>query len=307
MKRLNRREFLQMGGQLAVAMGLGLGAAPRLAEALETLASGTAPVVWLQGLSCSGCSVSLLNSRAPSPYALLTQYISLRFHSTLSVATGKVAMDVLHKSVEEGGHFLVVEGAIPAKMPLACTMGEEPIGDLVKAAAKTAKAVIAIGTCAAFGGVPAAANNPTGAASVPDFLKEAGIGTATIRLPGCPCHPDWLVGTLAYVLQFGLPKLDDDARPLMFYERLIHDQCPRFADYERERFAKKFGDDGCLFKLGCLGVVTRADCTYRHWNRGVNTCIKAGAPCIGCASTTFCAQADLPFYPKGTAPRTEGA
>jgi len=307
MTQFSRREFMRMGGQLALAMGLGAGAAPRIAEGLEELAAGAAPVIWLQGQSCSGCSVSFLNSRAPSPFAVLTQYISLRFHSTLSTATGHLAMEVLHKSIEAGGHFLVVEGAIPAGMPRACVMGEEPMADLVKAAAQKAKAVVAVGTCASFGGIPAAENNPTGAMGAPAFLQKEGIATPAIRLPGCPAHPDWLVGTLAHVLKVGLPELDKEARPVMFYGRLIHDQCPRFSDYERERFAAKFSDDGCLFKLGCLGVATHADCTYRHWNRGANTCIKAGAPCIGCASPAFAAKADLPFYLKGVASVTEGA
>lgn len=307
MMHLDRREFLKMSGQLALAMGLGASAAPRIAEALEELASGTAPVVWLQGQSCSGCSVSFLNSQAPSPYAVLTQYISLRFHSTLSTATGHLAMEVLKKSVEAGGHFLVVEGSIPAGMPQACVMGEEPMADLVKAAAKNAKAVVAVGTCSAFGGIPAAENNPTGAMSTPDFLNKEGISTPVLRVPGCPAHPDWLVGTLAHVLKIGIPEVDPLLRPVMFYGRLLHDQCPRFPDYERERFATKFSEDGCLFKLGCLGVTTHADCTFRHWNRGSNTCIKAGAPCIGCASETFAAQAALPFYPKGLLNATKGA
>lgn len=307
MQPLSRREFMRMGGQLALAMGLGAGAAPRIAQGLEDLSSGAAPVIWLQGQSCSGCSVSFLNSRAPSPYEVLTQYISLQFHSTLSTATGGLAMDVLRKSIDAGGYLLVVEGAIPAKMPRACLMGEEPVEEWVVSAAKKAKAVVALGACAAFGGIPAAENNPTGAMSVPAFLDEKKVSVPVLRLPGCPAHPDWLVGTLVYMLQFGMPDLDDLSRPKMFYGRLIHDQCPRFADYERERFAKNFGDDGCLFKLGCLGVVTNADCTFRHWNRGANMCIKAGAPCIGCASPTFAAKADLPFYPKGSINDTQGA
>jgi len=307
MMQLSRRDFLRMSGQLAVAMGLGTSAVSQVASGLEALASGTAPVIWLQGQSCSGCSVSLLNNGAPSPYAILTQYISLRFHSTLSTATGELAMEVLHKSVEEGGFLLVVEGSIPAEMPRACVMGEETLANLVTAAAKKAKAAVAIGTCSSFGGIPAAENNPTGAVSLPNFLEGAKINTPVIRLPGCPSHPEWLVGTLVHVLQYGLPELDSLGRPLMFYGRLIHDQCPRFSDYERERFAHTFSEEGCLFKLGCLGVTTHADCTYRHWNGGANTCIKAGAPCIGCASERFAAQANLPFYPKGVTIQQEGA
>ncbi|MEW6238605.1 MAG: hydrogenase small subunit [Candidatus Omnitrophota bacterium] len=299
MPRITRREFLERSVKLAAMMGLGATAAPRIAESLEQLAAGQAPVVWLQGQSCSGCSVSFLNADSPTPAEILTGSISLRFHSTLSTATGEIGMEIVHRMIQEGGFYLVVEGSIPAGMPEACKMGEESIASLVSRSAQKANAVIAIGACAAFGGIPAAENNPTGAVSVPRFLENEGIAKPLIRLPGCPCHPDWLTGTLVHLLQFGLPELDGFNRPKMFYGRLIHEQCPRFADYERESFAQTLSSEGCLFKLGCLGPQTHADCTLRYWNSHTNTCIKAGAPCIGCASETFASKADFPFYRKG--------
>ncbi len=305
MSDLSRRDFLKLASQVTLATGLGAGAIPRAAQALEELASGTAPVLWLQGLSCSGCSVSFLNAEAPGPAQIITEFISLLFHSNVSAATGHDCMDIVHQATKTGGFTLVVEGALPARMPKACLMGEEPMTNLVANAAAKAKAVLAVGTCASFGGIPAAENNPTGAMGVPEFLESKNIATPTIALPGCPCHPDWLVGTLVHVLKFGLPELDERGRPSMFYGRLVHDQCPLFAEYERENFAKHFGDDGCLFELGCLGPLTHADCTLRQWNSGTNTCIRAGAPCIGCASENFAAQTSLPFYTKGTLPPSE--
>lgn len=287
-----------MSSTLALSMGLSSAAIPKMAEALEELVDIAPPVLWLQGQSCSGCSVSFLNAAAPGPALILTDFISLRFHSTLSCATGAVAMNALHRTIEEGGFFLLFEGAVPDGMPRACVM-EEPMANILEKAAQKAKAVIAVGTCAAFGGIPAAENNPTNACSAIDFLKKKNIATPALRIPGCPAHPDWLVGTIAAILKFGIPEIDAMGRPNAYYAKLIHDQCPRFADYERERFAKKFGDDGCLFHLGCLGPITHADCTVRYWNNGVNTCIRAGAPCIGCASESFAAKASLPFYPKG--------
>ncbi len=293
-----RRAFLERSIKLAAVMGLGRSAIPQIADSMEKLAEGNPPVVWLQGLSCSGCSVSFLNSESPSPLEVLTGQINLQFHSTLSTATGSVAMDVVHRSIEQGGFYLVVEGSIPQAMPEACKMGHETITNLVLRAAAKAEAVIAVGACAAFGGIPAAENNPTGAISVPDFLQSEGISKPTIRLPGCPCHPDWLVGTLVHIISFGLPALDSLNRPKMFYNLLVHDQCPRFADYERENFADTFSDEGCLFKLGCLGPQTYADCTLRYWNGKTNTCITAGGPCIGCASKIFAAKLNFPFYRK---------
>lgn len=299
MFKVSRREFLELSVKLSALMGLGTSAIPKIASALEQLAAKNAPVLWLQGQSCSGCSVSLLNSEAPGPAELLTQYISLQFHGTLSTATGDVSVDVINKSINAGGYFLVVEGSIPAGMPEACVVGHEPITKQVLRAAQNCQAVIALGACAAFGGIPAAEHNPTGAVSVPDFLKKHGFSKPIIRLPGCPAHPDWLVGTVVHVLKFGLPALDKLGRPEMFFANLIHDQCPRFPDYERENFAKAFGDEGCLFELGCMGPNTFADCTVRLWNGGINTCILAGGPCIGCASEDFAKDASFAFYRKG--------
>ncbi|MFH1744485.1 MAG: hydrogenase small subunit, partial [bacterium] len=284
--------------KLCALMGLSPSAVPQIAEALERLSVGNPPVLWLQGQSCSGCSVSLLNSQSPGPVEILTRYVSLLFHSTLSTATGEVAMEVVHRTIEQGGFLLAVEGSMPAGMPEACVMGHEPVTDLVAQAARKAQAVVAVGACAAFGGIPGAENNPTGAVSVPMFLADKGISTAMITLPGCPCHPDWIVGTLAHVIKFGIPASDDLGRPKMFYSKLIHEQCPRFADYEREHFAETYSDDGCLFKLGCFGPNTHADCTLRFWNSGTNMCIKAGAPCIGCASEQFAHKTSFPFYTK---------
>jgi len=298
MSGISRRRFLDLSVKLAIGMSLGSSAVPKIAEALEQLASGNAPVLWLQGLSCSGCSISFLNSDAPGPAQILTQQISLLFHPTLSTATGGTAMEVVHRSIDHGGYYLVFEGSIPLRMPQACRMGDESILDLASRAARNAKAVITAGTCASFGGIPAAENNPTGAVSVAHFLQDQKVSTPIINLPGCPIHPDWIVGTLAHMLQFGMPPLDDKGRPKMFYSRLLHDQCPRFADYERERFARTFSDEGCFFKLGCSGPTTYADCSLRHWNGGTGFCIKAGSPCIGCASEDFASVGSFPFFTK---------
>ncbi len=323
MSGYTRRDFLKFGAYFGAVMGLGGAAAPTLAAALQRLTESRPPVLWLHGLACSGCTVSLLNSENPGPLELLTQHIHLNFHATLSTATGSVAIDVLEKTIAAGDYVLVVEGSIPATMPKACRVNHEPISELVLRATRQAKQVpgadgslqplvVATGACAAFGGVPAAENNPTGATSVGDYLTQRGQAARVVNLPGCPVHPDWIVGTLAHVLGFGLPELDDAGRPTMFYGKTIHDQCPRFSDYESERFAEHFGDDGCLFKLGCVGPEVYADCTVRNWNGGASDCIQAGAPCIGCASQDFAREAQFPFYrmnpafPKILAKKAEG-
>jgi hydrogenase small subunit len=306
MNSLSRRSFLELSAKLCAVMGLGAGAIPRLAEAAEELAAGNAPVLWLQGQSCSGCSISLLDAEAISPVQLLTHYISLTFHQTLSATTGYQAVDTVNKIIAASGYILVVEGAVPAGMPKACVFGGEPFGEQLLRAAKAARAVVAVGSCATFGGIPGADNNPTGAISAAQYLKNQGVSTPAILIPGCPCHPDWLLGTLAHVLKLGIPPLDALGRPKAFFSRLMHDQCPRFPDYERERFAKTFGEEGCLFKLGCLGPITHTDCALRQWNSGVNSCIRAGAPCIGCGGEQFAAKASLPFITKKRAAQLKG-
>ena len=279
-------------------MGLGASAIPRVAEALEELSQGLAPVLWLQGQCCSGCSVSLLDSEAVTPVKLLTRYISLGFHQTLSAATGNQAVEAVNKIVSQGGYILIVEGSVPDKMPLACTFGDEPFAEQLTRAARKARAILTAGSCSSYGGVPAAENNPTGAIAVPAFLKNRGIDAPVIRVPGCPIHPDWLVGTVVHALKFGLPPVDGLGRPKAYFSKSMHEQCPRFNHYELQNFARTFGEEGCLFKLGCAGPITYTDCNIRSWNGGVNSCVRAGAPCIGCGNETFCAKASYPLITK---------
>lgn len=308
---INRRDFLKYAAKLAALTGIPSLSMTDMVSAMDQLVSGDAPLVWLQAQSCSGCSVSLLNTEHPGPAELLTRYISLKFHSTLSTATGYTATETLRTSLESRDFILAVEGSIPFTMPKACVLGHDTVADLVTLGARNARAVVAVGACSAFGGIPAAENNPTGAISTPEFLTRKNIDTPVIRIPGCPSHPDWVVGTLVHVLSFGIPPLDTMGRPKAFFSKLVHEQCPRFRDYEREQFAETFNDDGCLFKLGCVGTNTYADCTVRFWNARTNSCIIAGSPCVGCASEIFARQSAFPFYRKTElqtrkAPKHEG-
>jgi hydrogenase small subunit len=199
------------------------------------------------------------------------------------------------KKKPEGSFVLVVEGTIPTKDDgIYCEIGErgghgvtmlEHVLDL----APRAMAIISFGTCAAFGGIPAAPPNPTGSKPVTAVLKEHGIATPVVNVPGCPPHPDWFIGTVATVLIGGLGMLDLDEyqRPKAFYGSLIHDNCPRRGQFDAGIFAKDFGDQGCLYKLGCKGPVTHSDCPIRKWNSGVNWIIGSGHPCMGCVEPIF--------------------
>lgn len=272
------------------------------------------PVVWLQAAACTGCSVSLLNAQSPNIKNLLVDevipglHINLRFHATVMAGSGEVALKYLDDTVElkKGDYILVVEGAIPTRDGGHYgTMGERDgavvtMADRIAEAADNALAVLAVGTCASFGGISAAAPNPSHAIPAAAFLKSRGIEKPLVNIPGCPPHPDWIVGTIASVLLSGLPTaadVDDLGRPLAFYGKLIHENCPRRAAFDEGRFARKFGEEGCLYELGCKGPVTYADCPTRRWNSSTNWVIGAGAPCNGCTQPEF---PDLlaPFYEK---------
>jgi len=262
------------------------------------------PAVWIGGGTCGGCSISALNTVAPSIKNVLIdevvpgRHISLKFHTNISAGSGDAVIQAIEDTGQEheGQFLLIVEGVVPtADGGVYCMVGERngepvPFYQWVVELGKKAMAVIALGTCASFGGIPGAKPNPTGVKSVMEIFKEEGISTPLINVPGCPPHPDWFVGTIAKLLLVGLPKegdLDDLLRPKDFYGQLIHENCQRRAYFDEGKFAKKFGDPGCLYELGCKGPITYADCPIRQWNNGVNWCIRSGMGCQGCTQPEF--------------------
>ena len=309
---LTRRDFLKLSAGSTAALGLMLFRFPNF-EKLLAASVNEYPVIWIQGGGCSGCSVSVLNSLSPKIQEVLVNqvvpgsHVSLRFHPTIMAGAGEVAMKALDDTaMKKGGYILVVEGSIPTKdNGIFCEIGEvdghaRTMLDSLVSLGTDAMAVIAIGACSTFGGVPSAMPNTTGCKGVKEILDDRGITTPVINLPGCPPHPDWFVGTVASILLTGLPKaedLDDNLRPLAFYGKLIHENCPRRAYFDEGKFAQKPGDEGCLYELGCKGPITYADCPLRRWNNGTNWVIGAGAPCNGCTQPEF---PDLtsPFYEK---------
>ncbi|MFA5307950.1 MAG: hydrogenase small subunit [Dehalococcoidales bacterium] len=272
------------------------------------------PVIYLQTAACSGCAVTMLNSASPTIKNVLIDqivpgvHINLKFHPVVMAAAGELAIGVMEDTAkkQKGEYVLVVDGAVPtADGGVYGAVGErdgKPVTmqQRVIELSRDALAVIAMGTCASFGGIPAAPPNPTGCVSVQKALESAGIKKPLINIPGCPPHPDWFVGTVAGIILNGLPKpeeLDDFLRPRAFYGKLIHENCPRRAYFDEGKFAKKFGDDGCLYELGCKGPITHADCPLRKWNGGTNWVIGAGAPCNGCTQPEF-PNETAPFYEK---------
>jgi hydrogenase small subunit len=253
--------------------------------------------------------VSVLNAVSPKIQHLLLDelvpghQLNLRFHATIMAGEGEPVIEVLKDTEENrsGGYILVVEGAIPtAEGGIYGCIGEREGTDLtiqqtVEDLGRNAMLAVAIGTCAAFGGIPAGQPNPTQCKGVRDVFAAKGIETVVVNIPGCPLHPDWFVGTISLLLFSGVERLelDDIGRPKLFFGQLIHENCPRRADFDKGKFAEKLGDSGCLYTVGCKGHYTYADCPLRQWNNGLNWCIKAGSPCIGCVE---------PEFPDGTSP-----
>lgn len=285
---LNRRNFLKLAGAAGAGLFLDLYSAD-IVKAIEQAGEKGVKLVWLQGQSDTGCTVSLTQGKYPSIYdAIMKLNVDIRFHPTIMAPYGEEAMAALNIEPD----VLVVEGAVPdAKF---ATVGERPFIDLVRElATKTKVGVVAVGACATHGGIPAAKGNLTNARGVRRALEEAGVQKPVINLPGCPPHPDLMLLTLASVIITGkLPELDSFGRPTVFYRKMIHDECARRGFYDRGIFAASFAESDlsygkCLYKLGCRGPVTLSDCAFRKWNNGVNVCMNAGAPCIGCYHEAF--------------------
>lgn len=291
---ISRRAFLKYCIGASTLLGLDVSVVGNLNKLLaEEL---TMPnIVWLEGSACSGCSVSLANligdetDQGPTDLVdLLTSYVNLSFAKTFMSATGDAAVSQL-KDATAGEFILVVEGGIPTAFDgMACTVytadGQEvTMSQAVSEYAPKASMVVCVGTCASFGGIPASGSNPTGVVTVQTLT-----GIPTINLPGCPAHPDWIAGTLAAVICGQMPELDDLGRPNAFYGKTIHSQCPRKPLYDQGRFADYLGQEGqCLFKLGCQGPYTYADCPTRGWNNGYNYCVQSNSNCIGCVEPGF--------------------
>jgi hydrogenase small subunit len=283
---VSRRDFVRVCSMAAAAVGLSATAAARFAEAA---ARGLKPsVIWLHFQECTGCTESLLRTSHPAVSDLILDLISLDYHETLFAAAGHQAERALKDAMERhaGKYVCIVEGAIPTKdNGIYCTIGGRTALDLVQDVAGRAGAIVAIGSCASWGGVPSADPNPTGATGAPMVLK----GKTVVTIPGCPANPYNLLGTVLQYATFGtLPELDEQGRPAFAYGRTIHEHCPRRAHFDAGRFAQAFGDEGhrqgwCLYKLGCKGPATHANCSVQPFGEVPDAWpIGLGHPCFGC-------------------------
>jgi hydrogenase small subunit len=271
-------------------------------------------VLWINaGLSCDGDSVSITAATQPSLEDVLTGAVPWLpkvhlHHPILSYETGAAFLAPFYQAAagELGPYILVIEGSIPNEniKEEGCWAGfgtdpetGQPIPTCtwIDRLAKDAWAVIAIGTCATYGGIHAMSGNPTGAMGLPDYLGWSFRSKAKIPVvcvPGCPVQPDNFMETLLYLLHQAagvtpMIPLDEALRPKWLFEQTVHEGCDRGGYYEQADFAATYGSRKCVVKLGCWGPVVNCNVAKRGWINGVGGCPNVGGICIGCTMPGF--------------------
>jgi hydrogenase small subunit len=296
---VSRRDFIKQCGILSLLLsGTSLYTRDLLYGFKKIENSAKPLVMFIQGQACTGCSISATYGNESDFLSFVVDIVKLQAHPNLSFAHGHSYEKIIEEMIEQKGYYLVLEGSVPSKIQEACYFMGKPLYQSLKTAIANAGAVVLSGTCAASGGIPAAPNNLTGAISGEEYIQRLGLKTPYIKIPGCPAHPDRLMGTVAYIVATGkLPELKNGA-PRMYYDKTIHEQCARFGMFNENNYCESFRDSGCLLKKGCRGTITESDCPSRRWNGGANVCIESNAPCIGCIHPDFPFSTDLYLEPK---------
>lgn len=256
---------------------------------------------WMQAGGCGGDTFSLLGAESPDVLeAFRFLGLEVLWHPSLSAQSPAEHARVVEEVVngEKPLDVLCVEGAVlrgPGGTGMFDTLEGRPKKDRIDALARRARFVVAVGTCASFGGVGGEAEvQATGL----QYLKEtrggflgadftAGSGLPVINLPGCPCHPEVVIGTLAALLGSSPLALTALNTPEAWYGILVHQGCSRNEYHEYRVEENEFGGNGCLFfHLGCRGPMTSGPCNKLLWNRRSSK-TRAGVPCVGCTRPDF--------------------
>jgi len=264
-------------------------------------------VLWLQSGGCGGCSMSLLCAdTADFPAMLRHGGIELLWHPSLSLASGEELMTLLDDCL--AGRIaldaLCIEGALlrgpngSGRFHVMAGTGV-PMISWVRRLAGVARHVVAVGSCAAWGGISAAGANATEACGLQyEDERKGGLlgagfvargGLPVINVAGCPTHPGWVVDTLMALAAGTLRAEDLDAlqRPRFYADQLVHHGCTRNEYYEFKASAEKPSDLGCMMEhMGCKGTQAHADCNSRPWN-GEGSCTRGGYACISCTEPGF--------------------
>lgn len=279
-------------------------------------------LLWLQSGGCGGCTLSLLGAQSPDLVsAFEAANVDLVWHPSLSEATGSEAARRI-AAIAEGEETLDIfclEGSVmtgPNGTGLFHRMAgtNTPMMNIVERVARRARYVVAVGSCAAYGGITAAGGNEVGAIGLAYDGRQAGgllgadfrsgSGLPVINIAGCPIHPDWFTETLLQISAgaFDERDIDEWERPLSYTGHLVHHGCARNEFYEFKASAEKLCDMGCMMEnLGCKGTQARADCNIRPWN-GSGSCLDGNYPCINCTAPGF----EEPGHSFTTTPKISG-
>ncbi|WP_206812413.1 hydrogenase small subunit [Paradesulfitobacterium ferrireducens] len=288
---LSRREFLGLVFKGAVLGNFINLVAPPIHQALAQGEVKKIPVLMIETGTCTGDSISLDNIWPPTFGNILTNLLDWRYDWTMMQSQGSQAYQVLLDTYTKNpyDYILIVQGTIVHRDEgnynhVGLEDGRLVTGlELVRRLGLKAKYVVAIGSCATFGGPPAGYPNPTQSTGVQKILPERRV----INVSGCPAHPDWTMGTLFHLALYGEPELDKFGRPKMFYGETIHNNCERRRYYDQGIFATDIGQKECLYRVGCKGPVTYADCPIRAWNDHINWPVGCNSPCIGCTEPGY--------------------
>ncbi|MDQ7043143.1 MAG: hydrogenase small subunit, partial [Sulfurimonas sp.] len=289
---IQRRDFLKWVSATTAALMLPGSFEPLVAQTIEVI--NRTPVIWANFQDCAGNSEAFLRTDGPTIDELILDIISLEFHELLMTPSGEAAEAQLADAMAtfKGEYLLFVEGSIPTlDNGVYGTIGSsgETYMDHITRLAQDCAAVVAVGSCATFGGVPSAAPNPTGAKGVMDVISGKNI----VNIPACPANPSNMLGViLLYTMTGELPELDHLLRPKFAFGTRIHDVCERRVHFDAGEFVEEWGDanaqDGhCLYKMGCKGPFTFNNCPTVQYNRETSWPVAAGHGCIGCSEPGF--------------------
>jgi hydrogenase small subunit len=286
-------------------------------------------ILWItSGLGCDGDSVAMTAATNPSLEDLLRGCLPgmppvILHNPMLAYESGADFLESFHRAADGrlDPFILVLEGAVPneeingeghwAGMGVDADTGQPILlNTWIDRLAPKATAVLAVGTCAAYGGIPAMRNNPTGAMGLRDYLGSdwrSRRALPVVNLPGCPVQPDNITETLLClvleVARMAPPlELDEQGRPVRLFGRTVHESCNRAGMAEGGRFADSHGDGGCLVKLGCKGPVVKCNVPIRGWVGGIGGCPNVGGICMACTMPGF-PDKYLPFVEPDVAAR----
>ena len=306
------------------------GPAVSFEDALQPSAGplGKVYAFWLAGMSCDGCSIAVTGASEPALEDLLLGSIPglprvVLYHPVLAIEAGDEFVRNFELAAEgklDAPYVVILEGSAVDDslivgdgywVGLGARHGDEDGGKVISVMewidrlAPGAAAMIAIGTCATWGGIPAAAGNPTGSMSLMDFLGRdfrSAFGLPIINIPGCSPVGDNFTETVAMILLFlqgisPLPEFDELGRPAWLFNETVHQRCVRAGFYEEGTFAKEYGDPECLVEVGCWGPVVQCNITSRGAINHMGGCMNTGGICIGCTMPGF-PDRFSPFYAK---------